>query len=516
LQTHDGALKPQTRTGQLLKTASAGSASITVLGDPGPASAGSESSPMILAGFPIMSRARQVAVLGADQGVALPDTQLAAGPNSLLELVNASGSVWTKSGKLLGMFDLNSFFPVPAGYTIGNPRVAYDRQSGRWLATAVASDGQYDSIAYLASSLTDDPLGSWHAYTVASNQSGIFYDQPKLGISDDKVVLSWNDFDQAATTFLGEEIWILDKSNVLQGIAATVGVIGPDPNRFGIAPAWSLSATSDEYLLYNNADPALGQNSGQPTLGVVRISGTPSQGNLSWHEWDLPMPATNVPPAAIQPGTAPTIATDDDRLQNAVWQDGVLWTAANDACQPPGGSTLRACLRLVQVDTHSSTPQLLQSFDASVPDADLFYPVVTLDALGNAFVAYNESSASAFPSVRATTQLATAPAGTLTASVLVAQSAGAYNACATGCDTAQAPASHWGHYSGAAPDPSDPTRIWLAGEDVPSPTNPTTWGTSAGELTLATGPLSPVATTTPGGMRVFIPLLINRSSGMGW
>ncbi|MGH7862905.1 MAG: hypothetical protein ACREOS_11790, partial [Candidatus Dormibacteraceae bacterium] len=70
-----------------------------------------------------MSEAIQLGRLGPDQSVSPPDTQLAAGPNYLVEAVNSSMSIWTKDGALVSAQDLNTFFPVPSGYGFSDPRV---------------------------------------------------------------------------------------------------------------------------------------------------------------------------------------------------------------------------------------------------------------------------------------------------------------------------------------------------------------------------------------------------------
>ncbi|MGH7776339.1 MAG: hypothetical protein ACREPI_04075, partial [Candidatus Dormibacterales bacterium] len=85
------------------------------------------------AGMPLMSVSAQIAQLGSDQSVAPPDTQMAAGPNYLVEALNASLSIWTKAGAPVGTpSDLNTFFAVPTGYHFTDPRVLYDALSGRW------------------------------------------------------------------------------------------------------------------------------------------------------------------------------------------------------------------------------------------------------------------------------------------------------------------------------------------------------------------------------------------------
>jgi len=219
-----------------------------------------DSTEQVVVGFPGMSYSQQISLLGGDQATEPPDIQIAAGPASLVMVVNASGSVWTKSGTLTKSFDLNGFFGVPAGYYFGDPRVFYDAPSGRWFISGLSFDLRFDSQAYVATSTSSDPTGTWHVFTVASNTIRTLYDQPKLGVSDDKVVLSWSSYGNGASSYLGQETWVLQKSDLLAGHTAATKTFGPDVSHFGLVPAQALSSTTTAYAVYNNADPALSQN----------------------------------------------------------------------------------------------------------------------------------------------------------------------------------------------------------------------------------------------------------------
>jgi hypothetical protein len=130
---------------------------------------------------------------------------LAAGAGYLVEMVNDSGSIWSKAGALVTIFDLNAFFRVPSGETFSDPRVMYDTMSGRWFACGLSFTSSLGSRVYVAISSTADPTGAWNIYNAAFS-SNVLHDQPKLGISSDKVVESWNDFANGAF-FLGSETW---------------------------------------------------------------------------------------------------------------------------------------------------------------------------------------------------------------------------------------------------------------------------------------------------------------------
>jgi hypothetical protein len=155
----------------------------------------------VLTKFPMISLDQQLAApFGKDQFVTPPDTQVAAGPSHLVEMVNSSGSVWDKSGTLLTLFDLNVFFAVPPGSSFSDPRILYDRDSQRWFASGVAFvPSTLASVVVIDVSTTSNPLDKWVQYSAAKSSN--LHDQPKIGVSADKVVLSWNDFSPFGVSF---------------------------------------------------------------------------------------------------------------------------------------------------------------------------------------------------------------------------------------------------------------------------------------------------------------------------
>jgi hypothetical protein len=438
----------------------------------------------------------QVARFGNDQSAEPPDTQIAAGPNSVVEATNASLTVWSKTGAFISAADLNiMFFGLPPfAYAFSDPRVLYDAPSGRWFLTGLAfGTTTTTNASLLAVSTTSDPSGGWLTYGLAT--STLLPDQPKLGVSADKLVISWNDF-SGPTTFAGQETQVVQKSDLLGSTSPIRSVaFGPDVNRFSPVPAIEETPTNTEFVVYNrNSLPG-----GGPYAGIARITGTPAGGNVLWDEVTVSIAKTNTPPGAVQSGSATLIQTNDDRFLSADWRSNTLWVAGNDACTPPGDTALRSCLRLVQVNATDTGATRLQDFDFGGVSAYAYFPAVATDPTGNLFVSFSGSGASLTPSAEA---ISIPVVGSITA-VRVAQGRGAYNS--TAC---QGGANRWGDYSGAATDPSYPNDIWVASElAVPTMTNPCLWGTAIARLTLAPptiSGLSPFMGPMRGGTTVTI------------
>jgi len=430
----------------------------------------STSSPtlQLIAGFTGMTVQKQTSDFSAngDQNVAPPDTQLAAGPSNLLEMVNSTGSVWNKDGTFVTDFDLNVFYGlVGTGYSFSDPRVLYDALSGRWFSTGVAYTSSYASEFVLAVSTSSDPTGTWHIYKAA--QSTLLHDQPKLGVSTDKVAIAWNDF-LGTSFFEGATTWVLQKSPLLTGSPAPGTAVGPNSNQSGIVPSQHLTDSSVLYLVYNNSDCGYtGCNKGSPTLGVIAAGGTPGTSTFSWTESDPGIASTSNPPNADQPGMLASIDTNDDRILNSVWVNGTLWTGGNDACTPPSDTTVRPCSRLIQVLT--GTMSVNQNFDLAHTGGDLYYPVAWLASNGDMFVGYNFSSSTDYVGFRVAGQPAASSPQTIVGAQTVQAGLALYNL--SQCFPSYSGPDRWGDYGGAAFDPSTTGDVWVAGEYAGSNTS---------------------------------------------
>jgi IPT/TIG domain-containing protein len=509
--SHRAGARPFRQIGNLIRSDQGSSVPVALAPESATAAAASTATEQVVTGFTGVTLSQQVGALGNDQAVTPPDPQIAAGPSSLLEMVNSSGTVWTKTGTLVSIFDLNLFFKVPSGYTFSDPRVLFDAISGRWFASGVAFVApSYGSLLVFSVSDTDDPAGTWHIYS-ADNSANLTHDQPKIGVSTDKVALSFNDFQNAAF-FLGASTWVFAKSPMLQGASSIPGqAAGPDSSRVSIVPAIELTATSTEYMTYNNSDCGYsGCNAGYPSVGVVALNGDPAIGGLTWSESDPAIAGTTGPPKADQPGLPGSIDTNDDRFLTTVWANNNLWTVGNDACVPPGDGAVRPCPRLIQVSTAAGTT-VNQNFDLGRAGTSFFFPAVHLDNAGDMYIVYNISSLSDYVGVRITGQ----PVGSAPQQVVTPQTIQPGQGLYT-CFT------RWGDYSGAAIDPASPTDVWVAGEYAGASTTNCEWATFVARLTFGAsapppGPgissISPTSGPAAGGTTVTIQGSLLSASG---
>ena len=401
------------------------------------------------------------------------DANLAAGPTQVFEMVNIVGRITNKSGGAVSTFSLGSFFGVDAGFDETDPQVLYDATSGRWFATyAEFNDTQRQSSIILAVSTSSDATGTFCRFRLGNPTVETFaQDFPHVGVSDDKVVVTYNAFNFANDNFLGAGYYVLNKAELVAtagGCPASVNRVRVAPNvaRYGLHPAQSLSSTTTQYVAMNGDGSA-----GSSTLRVFSITGQPGVTSVTETSVALGIRFWGVPPNARQAGSSVLLDTGDASVFTAMWRNGSLWVGGNEACTPAGDTVQRSCLRLIEVATGSLAVQQDLTF-ASATEY-LYYPALAPDAGGNLVVVFNGSSQSTFAGVRVAGRLVNDPPDTLTSSIVLRAGGGAQTD----------PSGRMGDYSGAAVDPSDPTTVWVTSEYIRA-TASRDWGTFVARVRL--------------------------------
>ena len=457
-----------------------------------------------LAAFGGASQANDITQHGADQGVAPPDTDIAAGPADVVDTVNSTIEVRNRAGAILGSDDLNTFLSIFSGHYSTDPRIIYDAGSQRWWLTDTEAPNAFScpmvgAPVLIAVSASSNPLPftSWIVYELPFVTPGtVLGDQPGLGISTNTVAVSFNDYD-CSGGFIGSDVDILQKTDLEHNSGANANVPfsgGP----FSPQPVQSFGSTTTQYVVANDSDCAPACLPPFPAVEVDAFTGTPEGGNVAVvQSFDTMTPTAvdstgNLPPAQ-QSNTSTTIQTDDDRFLNAVWENGVIWTAGGTQCTPTSDTALRSCLDYVGVTASSAgvvNPTITQINNVGVIGNYLYYPAVSVDAAGDLFTVFDESSSSTFPTIMSST----IPAGgsTLNAFQPVHASTTFYDAPSGACQTiASTNACRWGDYSGAAQDPSNPKDVWVVSEAEDGATSadcaPASlcWGSDIAQLTLA-------------------------------
>lgn len=385
-----------------------------------------------------------------------PDVQLAVGPNQVMEFVNGGVGVWSKQGTSLSLVSTNSFFLLPSTDDAGDPKVIYDSQSSTWFASV---DDFSTGKVYLAWSASSDATGKWYVVGPLTPNNGYCADQPTLGVSDNLVVISVNDFSPcpvgSSSGFVGVQFWDINKAQLISGGTWFYCYLNPITSVFSLFPAQSISSTTTQYLVaqWSNAGRSeVWTLSGNPPSA----SGCPSYSYSSINTGGYTTP----PPKAPQLGSPYLIDTGDNRVVDAFWYKGNLWYAYDYPATPTGDSTTRSTFVIAEVATPSNT--ILQNYFYGGVNQYYYYPALRINSQGNVVVVYGVSSSNSYPGVGVFTILAGSPAGSSFDSYYLHQ--GTAPDTADGCQDQSRGACRYGDYFGAAVDPSSPSDIWVAGE----------------------------------------------------
>ena len=398
----------------------------------------------------------------SDSSFIPPDSQVAAGPAHIVEAVNLAARIWTKGSPpiVVGTFDLGALFNVDDS-VLSDPKVRFDPQSQRWYIATISFQTPTGAW-HLAVSTSNDPTGTYAVYTIPS-QNGTYPDFTAMGMSDDKVVLSGNAFETSgAQNFKGTEYVVLNKAELVAGGTVHGTFHKPPQGLFTIQPAHTLPSTTGSTTTLYMASVAFNRAT---KVRVWSLTGVPGVGHgVTVKTKDLNIPLLTSPPNAEQAGSDNLIVTNDSSVLDAVVRDGSLWLAANSACKPTGDSTIRACMRFMQIQT-GATLKVSQAFDVGAPGWYYYYPAIQVDGADNLLAVFSGSSASTFASVYAGGQPAGQP-NLFSAPILIRGGKAAYER------------DRWGDFSGAGIDSNDAT-VWIAGEYA-KPGN--AWGTHIAEI----------------------------------
>ena len=417
----------------------------------------------------VQAKVAQTTIQGFDglnqqqsRGYSPPDVQMAVGPNDVVEVVNSEMSIFSKSGGVIQSISLDVFFNLPSTDNISDPKILYDYQSGRWFASM---EDFTTGKVYLAVSSSNDPTMTWSIYWFTFSY---FPDQPTLGLNDDKIALSVNDYDSSSfAQFQGSQFIIIDKNNILSG-SLHYQFSSVITNSASIHPAQSLSSTSVLYMVSST----VGLNN---QIALYLISG--SVPSITENEIDFSTSTLQNSPPAIQPGTTSTIDTGDTRTLDAAWYQGKLWLVFTDSCTPVGDSQTRSCIHLIQINT--TTQNIIQNFDFGSTGYYYFYPAIRIDGSGNLDLIFGYSSSSISPSLAISGQAITDPVNTLEQSVAIKLGSG------VSTQTDSSGRVRYGDYFAAAVDPSNTRTVWVAGEYISSNINTIGWSTFISSMSVS-------------------------------
>jgi Abnormal spindle-like microcephaly-assoc'd, ASPM-SPD-2-Hydin len=389
------------------------------------------------------------------------DSNLAVGPNEIVEVVNVQFAVYNKNGATLaGPTNIQTLFAPLGGVcasTYGDPVVLYDRAADRWVLSDIGTNSAGSVGAEcVAVSKTNDPTGAYYLYGYSFGAN--LNDYPKLSTwatATNSAYLSTYNIFQNFLSFTGADLCAFDRTKMLAGDASAAQLCKKTPSsEFGYLPSDMDGPTS----------PA----DGTPGLFISWYNNNPGQLYLRSLSVDFSKgTATLLSPTVIsvansslacgnggqcvpQAGTTQTLDSLGDRL---MYRFAIRHFADHDrAVVNHAVSTAgQVAVRWYEIYDPAGSVTLNQQGTFAPDTTYRWMASLAEDQAGNIGLGYSASSTGMHPAIRFTGRVPSDAAGTMESENTIVQGAGSQ----VGSD-----AYRWGDYTAMQVDPSDDCTFW--------------------------------------------------------
>jgi hypothetical protein len=415
-----------------------------------------------------------------------PDTNGRVGAKQYVQWNNTSFAVFDKTtgAPLIGPVAGNALFQELGGdcalHNDGDPVVAYDIMSGRWILAQFVVGGSPDfSHQCVAVSQTEDATGPWFLYDFVTDPDN-FVDYPKIGVWPDGYYMSGHVFNASGTAFLAGRIFVFERDQMLKGLPARqlqadLKKYGGKP-QFGFLPSDLDSLTpppAGEAAFVIGPDPTttnkLDSTRVKVTWGAIPTITLTSTQILA--SWGIP-PCVNDTDAGDHRDCVPEPppATPGDYVDNLDFrlmyrlayrnfggspvQESLVGNVTVGGKQSKPGHGAIRWYEFRNAGSSTTTPTV---FQASTYDPDNTYRwmgSIAMDKDHNIALGYSTSSLSMKPSVFITGRLATDAPNTL----------GSETQVIAGLGSQLDAGNRWGDYSAMTVDPVDQCTFYYTNE----------------------------------------------------
>jgi len=439
---------------------------------------------------------------GFTPNVAPPDTNMSVGRTQVVQWVNNSFAVFSKTGALLaGPTAGNTLFQAlganhPCAVNNDGDIIAqYDKLANRWvLAQFSVTNG--DAVGFfecVAVSQTSDATGAYNVYAF-SYGTVQFPDYDKIGVWNNAYLATYNIFNNGST-FAGPKLCAFDRTSMLAGAAATQICFQLSTSFGGVLPS-DIDGTT--------APPAASQgffvDFGTNDLELFQLSNVNFSGGTATLTGPITIPVAAFSPACNGGGTCIPQAGATQQLDSLA--DRLMYRLAyrnfgdHEALVvnhtiTSGSST---GIRWYEIrNPASSAPTLFQQ-GTFAPDSNFrWMGSMAMDHVGNIAVGYSVSSSTLNPGIRFTGRSPSDPAGTLSSELTIQNGAGSQNGGL----------NRWGDYSALSVDPVDDCTMWYTTEYLKT-NGSFNWSTRMGNFKFSSCSAAPdySVTATPASQSV--------------
>jgi Putative Ig domain len=454
-------------------------------------------------------------------GYVPPDSMADVGTNQIVVCVNGRIRTFNKNGAADGALDTttdNFFASVLGGSSTSDPRVRFDRLSGRWFITMITVNTPNFVLMAVSSGPTITSTSSFTFFSFQADPSN-FGDYDTLGVDANALYIGVNIFN--GNTFVNTTGFVVNKANLLGGTLTVTTFANLIITSSGRHPQTHGPFTPQGV---NNDDPAATQGyfigvdaTSFGMLVVRRISnpgGTPSiSANIL-----VTVPATGNPLGGVPAlGSSQGLDDLDDRLFATRMHKGNLWTAHNIEVNASGTASStggRDGSRWYELTNMTGTPALVQSgtlFDPAASNPRSFWiPSCAMSGQGHMALGCSVAGNNEHAEIATAGRFATDPAGTLQSPTTAVTSSSTYNI------GSQNNKYRWGDFSVTTVDPGDDMTFWTVQEYCNANDS---WGVQVIKLP-APPPATPVgsspSTVTQGVANVSVAITGSAAGGAGF
>lgn len=456
-----------------------------------------------------------------------PDQGLCVGNGYVMETINDVLAVYRPNGTLVaGPTALNAFLGyAPSinrttgafGQFVTDPRCYWDADTQRFYHTDLTLEQDPVTGALtgnthvdIAVSQTSDPTGAWTVFHLdTTNGDGTLAnhpgcpclgDQPLLGFDATGLYITTNEFSVAGPEFNGAQVYATSKWK-LAAAADNLGAPGvvvsfsglplAEGIAYSVQPADSVGgyATGHNGTEYFLSALQFGPAPLDNRIAIWSLTGTNSLSrlhpNVNLQSFVMSSETYGQPNPAVQRNGLLTLNTtltllnsNDDRMNQVVYADGLLWSGVNTIVTTKDGSTrVGIAYFAVNPDWHngSLSGHVQRQGYVAVNGDNVLFPAIGVDASGNGVMTFTLVGPDYYPSAA---YIRLDEHSTDNTIHVIGDGAGPADGF-TGDPAQGAPdnVERWGDYSAAVTDASG--HVWVATEYIPG--GPRTalanWGT---------------------------------------
>ena len=455
-----------------------------------------------------------------------PDQGLCVGNGFVIETINDVLAVYRQNGTMVaGPTALNAFL----GYTpsinrttgefgafVTDPKCYYDADTQRFYHTDLTIDQDPATGAFtgnthvdIAVSQTSDPTGAWTVFHLdTTNGDGTLAnhpgcpclgDQPLLGFDATGMYITTNEFSLFGPEFNGAQVYATSKWKLAAaadgfgapGVVVTFsGLPLAEGISYSVQPADSVGGYATEHNGTEYFLSALDFNASLDNrVAIWALTGTNSLNRLhpnvnlqshvmSSEVYGQPAPAAQRNGLLTLNTSLTVLNSNDDRMNQVVYADGLLWSGVNTIVTTRDGSTrVGIAYFAVNPDWHngSLSGHVQRQGYVAVNGENVLFPAIGVDRWGNGVMTFTLVGPDYYPSA-AYVRLDEHSTDS-TVHVIGAGVGPADGFTGDPADGAPDNVERWGDYSAAVTDASG--HVWIATEYIPG--GPRTalanWGT---------------------------------------